>query len=365
MRGLLLIVIISSLVSLAGQNLLNQPESIVYDQINDRYLVSNFGDGTIVQIDSEGEQSYFSTELTRLAALYIYEDMLLAASNLDPYVGLVGFDLYSDVIAIFIPILGSSLLNDITSDTEGNIYITDYWDTKIYKIDMETQEHWIYAVEGLNDPNGLYFDEINDRLITTSHVTGTYPLHGVSLADSSVSVVIDTYIPSQDGIARDNNGNYYLSSWYYNACYRFDPDFSEPAEMFSSNHSGPADIYCDNVNNLLCVPNFNSNSVEFIPIDLNNGDEVEIPEPVIELSNFPNPFNPSTTISFTINSESADLEIFNIKGQKIIQYSIFNNQSSITWDGTDDNGAEVPAGLYFYTITSNKVTKTKKMILLK
>ncbi len=45
--GLLLI----SLICLT-QNLLNQPESMVYDSVNNRYLVSNFGDGCIIQIDS-------------------------------------------------------------------------------------------------------------------------------------------------------------------------------------------------------------------------------------------------------------------------------------------------------------------------
>ena len=52
----------------------------------------------------------------------------------------------------------------------------------------------------------------------------------------------------------------------------------------------------------------------------------------LQLSNYPNPFNPSTTISFqlnTENTENTEINIYNIKGQKIRQYSIFNNQSSI------------------------------------
>ena len=57
--------------------------------------------------------------------------------------------------------------------------------------------------------------------------------------------------------------------------------------------------------------------------------------------NYPNPFNPTTTIFFNLtaeHAEDAELIIYNMRGQKIKQYSIFNNQYSITWDGTDENG---------------------------
>jgi len=45
------------------QNLLNNPESIVYDSVYERYLVSNWEDGNIIQIDSLEQQNYFNTEL--------------------------------------------------------------------------------------------------------------------------------------------------------------------------------------------------------------------------------------------------------------------------------------------------------------
>ncbi|NQV18324.1 MAG: T9SS type A sorting domain-containing protein [Armatimonadetes bacterium] len=94
--------------------------------------------------------------------------------------------------------------------------------------------------------------------------------------------------------------------------------------------------------------------------------------------NYPNPFNPSTTIYFETTNlhENSRIEIFNIKGQKIKQYSIFpeqsqapygagNNQSSIVWNGTDENYQSVASGLYFYKMSSGKETQVKKMLLLK
>ncbi|MCK5051258.1 MAG: T9SS type A sorting domain-containing protein [Candidatus Cloacimonetes bacterium] len=88
-----------------------------------------------------------------------------------------------------------------------------------------------------------------------------------------------------------------------------------------------------------------------------------------QLSNYPNPFNPTTTISFSIPEESTiELSIFNIKGQKI--KSLLNDQltageHSITWNGEDFTGKKVSSGIYFYKLITPNASHTKKMLLLK
>jgi Arylsulfotransferase (ASST)/Carboxypeptidase regulatory-like domain/Secretion system C-terminal sorting domain len=86
------------------------------------------------------------------------------------------------------------------------------------------------------------------------------------------------------------------------------------------------------------------------------------------LGNYPNPFNPSTTIHFQLNTETiedAQLTIYNLKGQLIHQFPIFNDQSTITWNGTDNQGRSVPSGIFFYRLQSGEYSETRKMILLK
>lgn len=90
-----------------------------------------------------------------------------------------------------------------------------------------------------------------------------------------------------------------------------------------------------------------------------------IPQIIKNLYNYPNPFNPSTTISFSINTENTELIIYNLKGQKIRQYSISNDQSSIVWDGRDSNNQQVASGIYFYKLDLGNYSQAKKMILLK
>ncbi|MCD4818456.1 MAG: T9SS type A sorting domain-containing protein [Candidatus Cloacimonetes bacterium] len=90
------------------------------------------------------------------------------------------------------------------------------------------------------------------------------------------------------------------------------------------------------------------------------------------LSNFPNPFNPTTTISFNLtakDAKNAKLEIFNTKGKKVRTFSNLQINKSlnqqIIWDGTDENNQPVSSGMYFYKLKAGNFTKTKKCILLK
>ena len=85
--------------------------------------------------------------------------------------------------------------------------------------------------------------------------------------------------------------------------------------------------------------------------------------------NYPNPFNPSTIIPFEIlKSEMVNLSIFNSLGQKIRSLA---NESypagahQIKWNGQDDFGQTVPAGVYYYKIQAGNFSATRKMLLVK
>jgi len=86
-------------------------------------------------------------------------------------------------------------------------------------------------------------------------------------------------------------------------------------------------------------------------------------------SNFPNPFNPETTISFSVKGTNpVTVEVYNTKGQKVktlVDETKAEGHYQAKWDGTDDNGQKVTSGVYFYRMKSGKFTSSRKMILLK
>ncbi len=105
------------------------------------------------------------------------------------------------------------------------------------------------------------------------------------------------------------------------------------------------------------VPTFVSNSEDFKP-------------GVVELmQNAPNPFNPTTTISFRITSSShISLAIYNMLGQEVktlAEGSFQPGNYSMIWNADDNSGNAVTSGIYFYRLKTENVTKTKKLMLLK
>lgn len=91
--------------------------------------------------------------------------------------------------------------------------------------------------------------------------------------------------------------------------------------------------------------------------------------PIRFLKNHPNPFNPSTTISFELNEAGfTEIEIFNIRGEiikRVLTTELSVGSHNIEWDGTDELENNSPSGVYFYKISVNGKQKTNKMILLK
>ncbi|MDO9576344.1 MAG: T9SS type A sorting domain-containing protein [Candidatus Cloacimonadales bacterium] len=86
--------------------------------------------------------------------------------------------------------------------------------------------------------------------------------------------------------------------------------------------------------------------------------------------NYPNPFNPVTTISFSIPNESKiELSVFNLKGQKVralVKDSFESGNHSIVWNGKDDTDKSVSSGIYFYKLKVNGISKQiRKCILMK
>ncbi len=98
-------------------------------------------------------------------------------------------------------------------------------------------------------------------------------------------------------------------------------------------------------------------------------DNSEIPKSFSLNQNYPNPFNPTTTISFDLTqSENVSLDIFNMNGQfvrNLISGNYGPSHYSIIWDGKNNRGRIVPAGLYLYTISNGSQRVSKKMIFLK
>ncbi|MCL2062937.1 MAG: T9SS type A sorting domain-containing protein [Candidatus Cloacimonetes bacterium] len=111
-----------------------------------------------------------------------------------------------------------------------------------------------------------------------------------------------------------------------------------------------------------------SNIVIAKPETSDENDEI-ISYTTLLLGNFPNPFNPQTTINFSLARNGfVSIEIFNIRGQRII--TLINNllpagKYEIFWTGVDSSNLRVSSGIYFYTMVTEDYNETRRMILLR
>jgi hypothetical protein len=105
-----------------------------------------------------------------------------------------------------------------------------------------------------------------------------------------------------------------------------------------------------------------------IPVGIDNRSET-LPQGFALEQNFPNPFNPSTTIRYDLPEDAlVDIIIYDLMG-RIVSNLVSSQQTagykSTQWNATNNTGQPVSAGLYLYTIQAGDYTQTKKMVLLK
>ncbi len=106
-----------------------------------------------------------------------------------------------------------------------------------------------------------------------------------------------------------------------------------------------------------------------ITIDSLDVVEENIPQPEISCRNYPNPFNPKTTIEFTLPAKGeTKLAIYDIKGRKVITMLdavLEAGTHSLIWNGNNEAGKEAASGIYFYELTWNGQEVRNKINLIK
>ncbi len=99
------------------------------------------------------------------------------------------------------------------------------------------------------------------------------------------------------------------------------------------------------------------------------GKDKEVPAKFALHANYPNPFNPSTSVSYDIPTRSlVELTIYNLLGEKVAD--LVNGEQgpgsySATWDGRNQRGETVASGMYIYRLKAGDFLQTRKMLLLK
>jgi sugar lactone lactonase YvrE len=236
------------------------PESVIYDKQRDVFYVSNLNqeprkkdeNGFISRMDKDGNilDLRWIEGLSSPKGMAIVGDILYAA-DVDE---IVAMDINKGEIVRKIFIEGAKMINDISADDNGNLYISDTDAAKIYLFSDNAITDWL--AEGLNGPNGLLFD--GDRLLVASQ--GSQDFASVDI-ETKNRLVLTEGVNRGDGIAFTGIPGYYLLSDWAGEIFIINPDNSKSSLINTKEQSNTADIEYLPGENLLLVPTFNGNCV--------------------------------------------------------------------------------------------------------
>lgn len=105
------------------------------------------------------------------------------------------------------------------------------------------------------------------------------------------------------------------------------------------------------------------------PTSVANAASVNAPREFVLSQNYPNPFNPSTVIRFLLpQTGHATLAVYDILGHRVrtlVDGVQTAGAQQVTWDGRDDRGTAAASGMYFYRLSANGLTQTRKLTLMR
>ncbi|MFC1693889.1 FlgD immunoglobulin-like domain containing protein [Candidatus Latescibacterota bacterium] len=164
-------------------------------------------------------------------------------------------------------------------------------------------------------------------------------------------------------LAEDKNGEMFFGTSH--GALKLDKNTGELVKIIPGDKV--TDIAVDSNNVKWFVLGYELWSYDDSPVHIEHGSMKPIKNLHIQCR--PNPFNPSTTIAFTIpTSGFTSLVIYNIMGQKVRELVAENMQAgnhSIVWDGKDDIGGAVSSGVYISILKSGKNVASERMLLMK
>jgi PKD repeat protein len=233
MNRMLVMLVSIGLILTAGaiqaEDYMNEPEGIVFDSANNRYLVANWADGSIVQIDATyGMRGYFKTGLGNCSGIYIAGNAVFVACN-NRF--LRGFDLTTgeQLADLYLTTTG---LFGLTSDTSGYLYAADWGGNKVYQVDLSDYSTTTFLSGGVFKPIGLLFEPEKNRILVAAMADG-WPIKSINLPKPNVTDVADHDMGALSSITRDSRGSYFLSTAGigYKTVYRCDSLFAEPPEI--------------------------------------------------------------------------------------------------------------------------------------
>lgn len=265
MRKLIILLFIISAVTLSCKKenpyAIKNPESVVWNPVTKTYLISNAGSGYILALKNKKEFEIFNkTKLLSPKGMAVSADQVYVTDVTQ----IVGYTLKDGKETFRYNMPGAIFLNDIAVSFNNEIYASDMKNNSIVFFNPKTQKGDNYKHKDLVSPNGLYFEQQDTTsfLFIVSYRPNA-PIQVLNLNTKELKPIPNTEVSLADGITRDKEGSWLVSSWMDRTIHKFKPDFSARTKL-SDPVQSPADIYYSSANDELVIPLYEINKVNFV-----------------------------------------------------------------------------------------------------
>ena len=376
-----------------AEDMVDGPEAIAFDDEGKMYTANE--DGRIIVLSRDGTDPYdfAQTEGRPLGLKFDLQGNLIVA---DAYEGLLSIDTTGEITILStecdsLPFL---ITDDLDISSDGIIYFSDAssvnnlenngddWgepNGRLLAYDPQTNETSL-LLDGLYFANGVALAPDESYVLVNESSLGRvrrYWLAGPNTGETEVFSYIYGNIGWEgwvlpDNITYNDEGIFWVATYFGpvvgidtsgQIVYELNFDFN----LFGENTS------VIQYNDSLYLGTLHDSFIGVIPLPEELLSDRNVPQLVISEyqlnQNFPNPFNPITTVRYELPKDSfVDVTIYDMLGN-VVNNLVNNNQShgykSIQWDATNNQGEPVSAGVYLYRIQASDFVDTKRMILLK
>ncbi len=256
-------------------------------------------------------------------------------------------------------------------------------DTLSFWVWFDVEEDFDYGYVEISTDGGAIFTPIEGNITTNYDPNGSNRGNGITGSSAGwieASFPLDAYA----GMSVQIKFSYVTDSWMLESGIYIDDVY--PIETFESEMVLASDI-ADNFYDITDRENgtyfyqvrakdaedqwsgFSNREAAIVDANVSIDDNNQIPAEFNLAQNYPNPFNASTEISFALSSAGyITLEVYDIAGRLVrtlLSSDMTAGDHTVIWNGSNDNAESVSSGIYFYKLTTDQKSETRRMTLLK
>jgi len=338
-----------------GAQSLNSPESILWDDLTRRFLITNAADGTIQAANESGGIQLFSKEAKGSHGLSFYGRYSVISCFKDE---LYLSDRLTGSLTKKYKIPGALFLNGICTDASGNVYVSDFSRKKIFKvIDLDSDNVQVTALCTLEKvPNGIIYEAGTQQVIVLTWGSKASILH-VNSGTGKIEKSTTTLASNLEGIIKDPSGGYFITSWVPGGLYHYDGqsllavpgyDFQQPTGLAIN---GSPELYVL------------SSTDRKLP---SQGVVLERKKPKEEemaLTAFPNPMSINSLITYELpESGAVNISVYDCQGN-LVEELVTEQRASGRHQFFYNRGNKL-SGLYFINIQTPSGNKAIAVTLV-